>query len=600
MFRKIVALAMVLVIGVTACASPTPEVIREEVIVEKEVPVTVEVEKEVVVEKEVIQTVEVEKEVVVEKVVTATPEPKAGPVEGGWMVVAFMSTIQDTGDMARSTSSHSAFLAGQVLDTLIRKNPADGSYHSGLAESWEVADDGTLITFHLRKDVTFHDGTPFNAQAVVFNLERIATLPEAAGTEAYSGLSVGNLYIGTEAIDDYTVKVSFKEPYARIVDVFSTNQTGSIASPTAIEEYGDEYGTEAIVGTGPFKFIEWTGPLGEIRFERNEDYNWASPIYKHQGPAYLDGFTVLGLVEPGTRTAILEDGSADLVYILAKDYAYFKDRPGYKTMLVPKQGTSRQIEFDTTRPFLKDIRVRQAICHALDREGLVNSSLFGGVNTVALAPLSAATWGASTEEFREYNYSYDLDKAKALLEEVGWKDEDGDGIREAHGVEGVEDGTKLHLVESVNANVAEESELLQGMLTELGVEVELQVHDFVAYRALCIEGNCDFNIDSNSGSHFWVLNGWFQTWGIESGNNLSRYSNPEMDALWDELNVSTDVAKQRELFAQIQKIVLQDAIVCPVWDLIYAWALHEGVNDVTIDASAIGVYLYDAWINPNP
>jgi peptide/nickel transport system substrate-binding protein len=520
------------------------------------------------------------------------------PVEGGWLTAAFMSTIQDIGDMHRATSSHTAFLVGHVLDTLIRKDPADGSYHPGLAESWEVSDDGTSITFHLRDDVTFHDGTPFNAQAVLYNHERIVTLPEAAGTDAYAFLSVGNLYIGTEVIDDYTVKVSFKEPYARIVDVFSTNQGGSIASPAAMEEHGLDYGTDVIVGTGPFKFIEWTGSLGEIRFERNEDYNWASPIYKHQGPPYLDGFTMLGIVEPGTRAAILEDGSADLVYLLEKDYNTFKDKPGYKTMLVPKQGTSRQLTFDVTRPFLKDIRVRQAICHAIDREGLLASAHFGGVPSVALTPLSAATWGASTEEFREYNSLYDLDKAKALLEEVGWKDEDGDGIREAHGVEGVEDGTKLHIVESVNANVLEESELLQGMLSKLGIEHELVVGAYVEYRALLNAGQADFNVDSNSGSHFWVLDGWFQTSAIEEGNNITRYSNPRVDELWDELNVTVDLAKQRELQAEIQRIVLEDAVVCPAWDLIYPWGMKESVNDVTTDAAAIGVYLYDTWINP--
>ena len=608
--RKLSWLVLLVLCGSMALTACEKEVEVTRVVTEKETVVETVIEtvqetvivegtpeiREVEVTKEVIKEVEVEKVVVV----TATPEPAAGPVDGGWMTVAFICIIQDTGDMAMANSSCSWFLAGHVLDTLIRKDPADGSYHPALAESWDVAEDGTSITFHLRDDVTFHDGTPFNADAVVYNHERIATLPEAAGSSAYSELSVGNLYIGTEAIDEYTVKVSFTEPYARIIDVFSTNQTGSIASPTAIEEYGDAYGTDAIVGTGPFKFVEWTGPLGEITFERNEDYNWASPIYNHQGPPYLEGITFLALVEPGTRTAVLEDGSAQLVYIMEKDYAFFKDRPGYKTMLVPKQGTSRMLLFDTSRPFLKDIRVRQAICHAIDREGLVNSALFGGVNRVALAPLSEATWGASTEEFAEYNYLYDLDKAKTLLEEAGWIDEDGDGIREAHGVEGVEDGTKLHIVESVNANVAEESELLQGMVSELGIEHELAVHEFAAYWNDVVEGNCDFNVFSNSGSHPWVLESWFQTSGIESGTNIARYSNPEFDALWEEVNVTVDVAKQRELFAEIQKILLEDVVICPVFDLIYSWAMDEGVNDVTIDASALGVYLYDAWINPNP
>ena len=586
-FASLLGILVVLTLLVASCGpTPTPEVIekvvKETVVVEKEVEVTKVVEKEVV--------------------VTATPEPeeKAGPVEGGWLTVAFLSTIQDTGDLHIATSSHSRFLAGHALDTLIRKNPADGTYHPGLAESWEIADDGLSVTLHLRKGVKFHDGTPFNAEAVKFNLDRIATLDKAKGKTAYVTLSAGDLYDKCEVIDDYTVKISFKKPYALMIGALSTNEVGAIHSPTAIEKYGDEYGTEAIVGTGPFKFVEWTGPLGEIRFERNEDYNWASPIYNHQGPPYLDGFTFKGIVEPGTRTSALEAGSVDVSYVLEKDVALFKDRPGFKTLLVPKQGTARFYNMNLESPILKDIRVRQAIAHTIDREGIINSAQFGGVGKVALSFISQATWGQSTEEFREYNYLYDLDKAKALLEEVGWKDEDGDGVREAHGVEGIADGTELRLLEAVNANALGESEILQGLVTDAGIKVELQVVDFATMWGYLRAGEYDVNLNSTSGSHNWLIVPFFHSKGIEAQTNVVRYSNPEVDKLIDQVDVTLDPAKQRELWAQIQKIVLKDVPVVPMWDIIYCWTMKEGVEDLTVDSAAIGLYLYDAWINPNP
>ena len=571
-----------------ACAAPTPQVIEKEVIVEKEVPVTVEVEKEKVVEKPVVQTVIVEK--VVEK---AEPEP----VKGGWLTYAFWGTIQDTGDLHKTSSSMSAAFGGQVLDTLIRKNPADGSYNPGLATSWEFSPDNRCLTLKLRQDVKFHDGTPFNAQAVKFNMDRIVTLPEAKGLQAWTGISAGALYDKTEVVDDYTVMMCWKEPYARAIDGLTENYAGGINSPTAIQKYGDAYGTEAIVGTGPFKFVEWTGSLGELRLERNDEYNWASPIYKHQGPAYLDGFTVKGIVEAGTRRMALEGGTVDAAYLVPSDMAAFKDRPGFKVMLVPKRGTARTLLFNLARPILKDIRVRQAILHAIDREGLLQTPHFAGVESPAYAFLSEGAWGQSTDEFKPFNYLYDLEKAKALLEEVGWRDQDGDGIREAHGVEGVPDGTILELEEAVNANVLEESELLQGMLAKAGIRTKLIVNDFAAMMALCVAGNFDMSIQSMSGSHWFHFYRWFHSSHIGSSNTMG-YSNPQVDALLDEASQTVDQEQLRKLFAQAMEIVLKEIPAAPIWSENLVQVMREEIMDITIDQSGVGMLVYDAWIKP--
>ena len=127
-----------------------------------------------------------------------------------------------------------------------------------------------------------------------------------------------------------------KKPYGQILDVLATNWVGGIHSPTAIEEYGAAYGTDYLVGTGPFKFVEWTGSDGEVTFVRNEDYNWGGDFYNHQGPAYLDGFTFKGIVENGTRVAALEAGDLDVSLVLAKDVGYFDDLDGFKTKVLPQ------------------------------------------------------------------------------------------------------------------------------------------------------------------------------------------------------------------------------------------------------------------------
>lgn len=529
---------------------------------------------------------------------TAPSSPSAAqPAKGGTLRVAFLTTIEDTGDLHKSTSSHSAFLAGNVLDTLIRKNPADASYNPGLASSWELAPDNKSITLHLRQDVKFHDGTPFNAEAVKFNLDRIVTLPEAKGKRAYNFLGGTDFYDKTEVIDDYTVRVNFKKVFARALFTLSTNEVGGIHSPTAIQTYGEKYGTDYLVGTGPFKFVSWTGPNGDITFVRNEDYNWASPIYKHQGPAFLDGFTVKGSSEPSTRTSLLESGSVDVSFLQEKDINLFTNSPGFKTLILPKQGTTRGLGFNLKSPILKESRVRQAISHAIDREGLVKSPRYSGVGAPSLALLTQTTWGASTEEFRPDNYLYDLEKAKQLLEEVGWKDSDGDGVREAHAVAGVNDGTKLELNEVVLNEVTEDSEVLQGMFAKAGIKTNLQVLDFDAYVGLLQEGKFDLAMWSNSGSTYFLLTPLYHTGG---GNNFWGYSNPDVDALLDKADVTVDADQQRDLFRQIQKTVMKEIPLAPVVDWMYPWAMKDGVQGLTTDAAGIGLYLYDAWLSPGP
>jgi peptide/nickel transport system substrate-binding protein len=519
----------------------------------------------------------------------------AAAVKGGTLTVVFLTTIEDTGDLHRTSSSHSAFLAGHTLDTLIRKKPEDASYHPGLAISWQIAADNRSITLRLRDNVRFHDGTPFNAEAVKFNLDRIVTLPEAKGRRAWGFLGGTDNYERTEVLNNLSVRVVFKRVYARMLDVLSTNEVGGMHSPTAIRKFGAAYGTDALVGTGPFKFVKWTGPNGEVSFVRNDDYNWASPIYRHQGPAYLDGFTVKGSLEPGTRSAALEAGSVDVAFLQEKDINRFATLPGFKTIVLPKQGTTRGMAFNLKRPILQDARVRQAIAHAIDREGLVRSPRYSGVGKPSLALLTAVTWGASTEEFRSSNFLYDPARATSLLEAAGWRVRGPDGVREAQGVNGVNDGTRLQLTEVVLAEVPQDSELIQGMLAKVGVKTELRVHDFDTYASLVRGGNYDLAMWSTSGSQFYLLEALFH-----SRRTFMGYSNPKVDALFEQAGGTLDPAKQRDLFREIQLLILKDIPFTPVVDWMYPWAMKKGVEDLTTDASGIGLYLYDAWVNPRP
>ena len=145
-------------------------------------------------------------------------------------------------------------IARNVLDGLVAVNPADGSVNPWLAESWEVSPDGLSYTFKLRQDVVFHDGTPFNAAAVKRNFDETVDPAQKPG---FGFTAMGSdAYDSTEVVDDFTVKVNFKQPFAAFLLYLSDGGLG-IDSPTAMDAGGENYGITSLVGSGPYKFVEY-------------------------------------------------------------------------------------------------------------------------------------------------------------------------------------------------------------------------------------------------------------------------------------------------------------------------------------------------------
>jgi len=161
-------------------------------------------------------------------------------------------------------------------------------------------------------------------------------------------------------------------------------------------------------------------------------------------------------------------------------------------------------------------------------------------------------------------------------------------------VEGVTDGTPLRIVELVDAEVQEQSELLQGMLRKAGIDVELQVQDHNTVVALSTEGKFDINFLSSGGSNPFVMVDF-----VSTGNqfNYNRYSNAKVDELLALAEGSIDPEVQREAFVEIQQLVLQDLWLVPSVSAAWPWAMREEVMDLTTDSVGYGLYLYDAWLN---
>jgi len=533
---------------------------------------------------------------------SVVPASAEEPVSGGVLKIGYFTAGRGTTYLAAASSVDTKMLVSNALDTLIAKDPLTAEYYPGLAESWNISSDGREIILYLRKDVTFHDGTPFNAQAVKANFDHMATSPETMGKGGYNKLGFERELQSYEVIDNYTFKITYNKLFARMLENLTDTFACGMNSPTAMEKYGEDYGQTIMVGTGPFKLVEWTGAHGKMVFERNEEYNWAPEFYDHQGPPYLEGFIVYGMVEPTPRSAALEIGEIDMAALAPVDFMYIREIPGFKEWIEPKKGWG-DISVNLTNPILQSLKVRQAISHAIDREAINNSPIFQGLGEIKYCEFRSALWGKTEEgmkeEFGKFGCPYNPDKARALLEKVGWKDMDGDGVREAHGVEGVEDGTRLHLFASVAQEWGALYEIVQAMLADVGIEVEVRLYDMSTWDQMAFEGNFDIT-PWNAGGQ--TLFGFYEE--VYSTSipyyNIMHYNSPLVDACLDAAVATTDPQLQKEYFRLVAIQVLKDLASIPLVQDQSLWIMKDTIEGVKPDLQSIGFDLYDAWINPNP
>ena len=222
---------------------------------------------------------------------------------GGFLRVA-RGQESDTLDPHKTSLLVAHEIAWQIYDSLIYLDEA-GEIYPGLALSWEFSNGNKTVTFALRPDVKFHDGTPFNADAVKFTVERHLDPATASPT----GWILGPID-HVEVIDDLTVAYHYKEPFVALWVGLSYSYCAPI-SPTAVEVHGDQFGRNP-VGTGPFKFIEWVPDQG-ITLERNEEHDWGTPMYTNTGEPYLDGAAYVVIPEDATRIAALSSGEIDVI-----------------------------------------------------------------------------------------------------------------------------------------------------------------------------------------------------------------------------------------------------------------------------------------------
>ena len=258
-------------------------------------------------------------------------------------------------------SRHEEMLIVNMFDQLISAD-SEGNIYPGLATSWDVSSDGLEYTFSLRDDVSFHDGTKFNAAAVKATFDSIVD-PE---TGSQGAVDILGPYKETIVIDDFTAKVVFERRYGSAITAFTETEL-SIVSPTALDKLGNEGFGMAPVGTGPFMFKNWEANK-KVELVRNPDYNWAPEYMDGSGPSQVANLTYRLIKDTSTRVAALEAGEVDIAELVPPlDMRRFDSSGDLSTVTGTVSGLPYSAFLNTTTGVFQDVNVRKAFFHSLDR-----------------------------------------------------------------------------------------------------------------------------------------------------------------------------------------------------------------------------------------
>lgn len=477
---------------------------------------------------------------------TEAPAESGGGQAGGTLTIGRPSDAVSLDPHAESTSPGN-WVMSNLYENLVVLN-VNSEFEPGLAETWEHVED-SIWEFKLRQGVKFHDGADFNADAVKFSIDRIKD-PDNPGRSASNLLAITEV----KPVDDHTVQVITDGPYGPLLNIISLIYATGIVSPAAVEKSGEDYGRNP-VGTGPFKFVEWRSN-DSITIERNDDY-WGEK-------ALLDKAVYRVIPEESARMLAVETGEVDMVMQPApSQLETFKSDDNFN--VIQTEGVRVfYFGFNLSRPIVSDVKVRQAINHGVNRQDFVDNILEGAAS-VATSYISPAIFG-----YKDISsaWEYDVDKAKALLDEAGWV-EGSDGVRE-------KDGQKLELRHLAPRGRylkdAECAEAFQAAMREIGVQINLEIMEWAALFEQSRQPNVDadlltFGWSTATGDADYTLAPLFGSENTPpAGWNSHHYANPEFDDLAHQAQVSTDQDERTDLYGQMLDILGEDAVWVPIYN----------------------------------
>jgi peptide/nickel transport system substrate-binding protein len=469
------------------------------------------------------------------------------PVYGGEIAVAIVAeppgwdpTVSTSQEIARVTYHN-------VFEGLVRID-REGNIVPQLAESWEASEDGLTWTFVLREGVLFHDGSPLSAEDVVYKFMR-AIDPDSGHTNLQYYRA-----IETVAAEGNIVAFTLSEPNASLL--YNLARPDSIIYPAGTEETQ----RSQPIGTGPFRFAEWV-PASEVRLERFEDYYL-------DGVPYLDAVTYRFIADATAQLAALRAGDIDLIGVaLSPENALqVRDDPSLKL----SQGfntTEITMAMNNAREPFSDVRVRQAITHAIDKEAIVEGAMFGFGTVIGTHATPAEPYFVELEP-----YPYDPERARELLAEAGYEG----GLSVSFEL------PEPYIIER------RAGEVIAQQLSEVGIDVDLSVVEWGTWLQR-IFGAADYDMTIIGHSEPRDI-------GIYGNPDYYyRYDNPRVQELLAEAERQADPEAQNAIYREIARIIAEDAVNVWVFNPAYLVAAQEDVYGYWEDQPIVAIDVTEVY-----
>lgn len=482
----------------------------------------------------------------------------------GFMIDVLNADIQ-TADVQKTSKDYT--LPQNIYDRLLEIEVDDAGVSKivpSLAESWDISGDGLEYTFHLRKDVRFQNGNDFTAEDVVYTFHRLLTVENGVNTELLDQVkgaaeviegSVETLE-GVEMIDDYTVKITLKEPFAAFLSCLTAPGL-SIYDSEATEAAGDQFGMDPAVtiGTGPFRFAGWTFN-DQLVLVKNDDY-W-------KGAPELPGVVIKIIPDTETQTMMFESGELDLLDLDFVTDAADRFLETYPEQIVqgPRVGITYFTMNFNIEPF-QDLKVRQAMQMAIDRQAILDA-LYGGRGQVENGIYPYGLIGFNEGQTK---ISYDPEKAKALLEEAGYKD-----------------GFTMELAADASASdtVTMALEIIKEQLAAVGINAEIKNYDESTWLETRKAGELGSFMSTWTADFNDPENFIYTFFGNEEKTRIRSINYPDT-AVMDRVGAARGIVNEDERLAEYQaleeKLIHEDAAWVPMYSRTHLWAVSSRVQN---------------------
>ncbi|ROQ53749.1 ABC transporter substrate-binding protein [Pseudomonas putida] len=502
-----------------------------------------------------------------------------------------ISTASDTTTLDVHSISHgNVQWLGRILFDCLLYQDEQGNISPWLAKSWDISPDGKTYTFHLRDDVTFSDGEKFNARAVQINLEHMRD-PATKSPLAAAYIAP---YVNGRIVDEYTFEAHLREPYSPFLDVLAQSWL-SMISPRQILEAPKSIAEHAI-GSGPFVLESYTRDQGAT-FVRRKGYNWAPPVTRHNGEAYLDRLELSIVPEPMIRFSALESGQSDFtVDAPAQNARAIRSNPDLQmSSRIRKANPFRSLTFNVEQFPFQDVQVRRAVAKAIDRDGLAWITGFGEYQPKG--DFLAANTRYYDPAFKDV-LAYDVAEANRILDQAGWSERDARGYR-------VKDGQRLSarlLMYETGAFPGSVAVAIQADLKKVGFELAIDLLPL----AQVTERRYASNFQAIAGG-YWHTNtpdGLYILYHSNAistpeliGQNAGRFRDDALDAALSAARRSTDPVELAALYRTAQQRLVETVPAVPVYESHVLVAYRKAVKGVIFDTSHNTPFFTSIWLD---